>query len=252
MQGLETCAAIERIRMGRGEILRVKNFDAFDRYVMSIFPIGLEEPSDVPSDRIAAVRALGDAKATSRGRYEGVFLRSMKPDTAILNESGASLDITRLTELWGVAAITLDDSRSYRFSGRLVIVENAEPFWKFEDELPDVDLAIYSAGRLSERVLSWLASKHMAGCEIAYWGDYDPVGCLEYLRIQSRCGQRVGLHAPSRVDELLPVHGKRSLLDGQITELTSLRGRSLPPELKRLMELFDQHRRGLEQEALLM
>ena len=39
-----------------------------------------------------------------------------------------------------------------------------------------------------------------------------------------------------------------SLLDSE----SSIRGPSLRPEVKRLVELFDQNRHGLEQEALLM
>ncbi|MCC5785912.1 MAG: hypothetical protein JJU33_04325 [Phycisphaerales bacterium] len=252
VMALETCGAVECRRSGRGETIRVKNLDAFELFVSSRYPIGLEEPEELPRDRIDAVRLLGNAKTALRGRYEGLLLRSVKPGVAIVNQSGNVIQIAELTELCGAAAITLEDSRRYRFAGRVVVVENAEPFWQFEQEVPEGDLAIYAAGRLSERVLSWLASEEMAECDIVQWGDYDPVGCTEYLRLKGRCGDRVSLHAPSRVDALLPVHGKTTLLTEQTTALTQLRRLALPPEVTRLMELFDRHQRALEQEALLM
>lgn len=249
---LETCGAVERCRAGRGEILRIQSVDAFTRFVSARYPLGLEDPDEEPSDRVGGVRLYGDAKTSARGRYEGVFLRSLNPGTALATPSGPEIPVAGLTAAGGVAAITLDGSRRYRFSGVVAVVENAEPFWEFERELPDVDLALYSAGRLSERVLSWLASDDMAHCRIVHWGDYDPVGCVEYLRIRERCGDRATMHAPPRVHELLPVYGKTSLITGQLETLTLLRGLALPPDAGNLLQLFDRYRRGLEQEALLI
>lgn len=252
VEALTTCGAIESRPAGRGEIIRIKNPDAFDRFVSSRFPLGLADPDELPSDRVDAVRLLGNAKTTLRGRYEGLLLRAIKPGIALVNQSGSTIQVTELTEMCGAAAITLEESRRYRFAGRIVIVENAEPFWRFEQEVPEADLAIYAAGRLSDRVLSWLSSEEMDECDIIHWGDYDPVGCAEYLKLKARCGDRVSLHAPPRVDALLPIHGKAALLADQMAALTQLRMLSLPPELRRLIELFDRHQRGLEQEALLM
>ena len=249
---LETCGAVERRRAGRGEVVRVRSVEAFGLFVSDRFPLGLEEPIETAEDRVAGVRLFGDAKAAVRGRSEGVFLRSSKPGIVLESESGHAVPVAEWTSIAGAAAITLEESRRWRFSGTIAIVENAEPFWQFEQELPHVDLAIYAAGRLSERVLDWLASEELAGCRLVHWGDYDPVACMEYVRLSNRCPERATMHVPDRVAELLPVYGKPSLLADQIDTLTSLRHIAAPPEVVQLLALFDRHRRGLEQEALLL
>lgn len=132
-----------------------------------------------------------------------------------------------------------------------MIVENAEPFWQFEKELSRADLAVYAAGRVSERTLNWLESEEMAGCRLVHWGDYVPVACMEYVRLSDRCPGRATMPVPARVAELLPVYGKPSLIADQIDTLAALRHCAAPPQA-RILTLFDQHRRGLEQEALLI
>jgi hypothetical protein len=249
---LETCGAIERRPAGRGELLRVRSVEAFGLFVSDRFPLGLEDPGDTPADRVSGVRLHGDAKAAVRGRNEGVFLRSTKPGTSLESESGQILPVAEWTSIGGVAALTLEETRRWRFTGTVAIVENAEPFWQFERELPQADLAVYASGRLSERMLGWLASEEMAGCRFVHWGDYDPVGCMEYVRLCNRCPGRAIMHVPARVADLLPVYGKQSLLTDQIDTLSALRGVVVPPEVGQLLAMFDQLRRGLEQEALLL
>lgn len=251
VSALETCGAVVRQRAGRGEILVIRDRGAFDLYLHSHFPLGVDEVAE-PQDRIDGVRLYGNAKTASRGRCEGVFMRSHKPDTAMVASDGHSLPVGKLTAVAGVAAATLDEVRRWRFVGTVAVIENTEPFWHYERELPDVDLAIYAAGRLSERVLAWLGSDDMAGACLVHWGDYDPVGCLEFLRLRERCGERAGMYLPTRIDELLPIYGKASLIDDQIQVLAVLRQLDLPNDVRSLLNLFDRHRRGLEQEALLV
>lgn len=249
---LETCGAIERRPAGRGELLRVHSIEAFSLFVSDRFPLGLEDPGDTPADRVSGVRLFGDAKAALRGRCEGVFVRSTKSGTSLESESGQLLPVAEWTSIGGVAALTLEESRHWQFSGTVAIVENAETFWQFERELPEADLAVYAAGRLSERVVGWLASEGMRGCRLVHWGDYDPVGCMEFIRLRERCGDRVTTHLPRRVEDLLPKFGKAALLTDQIDILTALRRLAAPSEVAALLDMFDRHRRGLEQEALLM
>lgn len=249
---LETCGAIERRPAGRGELLRVRSVEAFGLFVSDRFPLGLEDSGEMPTDRVSGVRLYGDAKTALRGRSEGVFLRSTKRGTSLESESGQLLPVADWTSIGGVAALTLEESRLWRFSGTVAIVENAEPFWQFERELPQADLAVYAAGRLSERVLGWLASEGMAGCRLVHWGDYDPVGCMEFIRLRGRCGDRATMHLPGRVEDLLQTFGKAALLTDQIETLTALRRLAAPGEVAALLEMFDRHRRGLEQEALLI
>lgn len=252
LTALETCGALGRRSAGRGEVVWVSHQGAFELYLTRHFPLGIEEAGDPPDDRVSGVRLFGDAKTAARGRFEGVFIRSHKPETSLVSGDGVRLHVGELTAAAGVAALTLDAARRWSFSGTVAVVENAEPFWQYERELPEVDLAVFASGRLSERVLVWLASDDMAACRLVHWGDYDPVGCMEFIRLRERCGDRAAMHVPSRVEDLLQTFGKAALLTDQLDTLATLRRLAAPPEVAALLEMFDRNRRGLEQEALLI
>ncbi|MCA9125649.1 MAG: hypothetical protein KDB22_01145 [Planctomycetales bacterium] len=91
----------------------------------------------------------------------------------------------------------------------------------------------------------------MESCPILHWGDYDPVGIAEYLRLTQHCGDRVQTYIPNNLELLLKRHGKRKLITDQVEILGRLRGRSTNSHVARMIELFDKYRRGLEQELLL-
>lgn len=252
LTALETCGALKRRSSGRGEVVLVSNIAPFDLYVKRRFPLGIEETGNLPEDRVSGVRMFGDAKTAPRGRCEGVFVRSHKPEASLVSADGVHLRAGELTASAGVAALTLDAERRWTFRGTVAVVENAEPFWQHERELPEVDLAIFASGRLSERALSWLASDDMATCRLVHWGDYDPVGCMEFIRLRDRCGPRVTMHLPNRVEDLLPRFGKAVLLSDQLDTLATLRSLDVPREVTCLLAMFDRFRRGMEQEALLI
>lgn len=252
LASLLTCGAVERRQVGRGVVFRVANSEAFEAFVQEQFPIGLDAVLEDATDRTSGVRLFGDAKKARRGTWEGVFVRSAKPGTTLVSSLGKSLAIDQLTMVGGGAAIVLGGTRQWSFRGTIAVVENAEAFWQHERVLPEVDLAVYASGRISERVLGWLASDDMAACRVVHWGDYDPVGCLEYLRLVSRIGNRVRMHLPDSVSQLLPVHGKHALIADQVKELDALRRLHHDDTIASLVRLFDKYRRGLEQEALLI
>jgi hypothetical protein len=152
--------------------------------------------------------------------------------------------------LAGGAAILLSGESRWRCSGLVATIENEEAFWSHHKVLPDIDLAIYARGRMSERLLSWLASDELGGCRFIHWGDYDPTGVAEYVRLRNACLGRVTLHVPVDIEALLARYGKRELVEGQVSALQSLRSDS-DDVVQQLVRLFDLHRRGLEQELLL-
>jgi len=248
---LHTCGAAGHRRSGRGAVIYVSNAAAFERFVMSRFPLGLDANPDDVEDRASGVRLFADAKTARRGRYEGLFIRSTAPGATLVSDKGL-LPVSEHTALAGGAALRLGDANEWSFRGVVAVIENAEAFWQHERVLPDVDLAVFACGRLSERALTWLASDGMSGCRLVHWGDYDPVGCLEYLRLRGRCGDRTRMHLPASVRELLPRHGKRRLIVEQVAELDSLRRMASDESVAGLLGLFDAHHKGLEQEALLM
>ncbi|CAG0986386.1 hypothetical protein PHYC_02047 [Phycisphaerales bacterium] len=251
LRELQTCGATSERPSGRGSVFFVSNANAFELFVQDRYPLGLDRDLGDVEDRASGVQLFADAKAARRGRFEGVFARSTVLG-ATLNSDDGTIPVGQLTPLAGGAAVCFGDDRKWSFRGVVAVIENAEAFWQHERVLPDVDLAVFASGRLSERVLSWLASNEMSDCHFVHWGDYDPFGCVEYLRLRERCPGRTRMYFPASVAELLPRHGKRRLILEQVRELDALRTMAFDAAVTELIAMFDTHRRGLEQEALLM
>ena len=194
----------------------------------------------------------GDAKRAARGACEGVFVRSTRPGANVLSADGkTAIPVSELTASAGGAALLLDDDHAWSFAGTVALIESAEAFWH-HDLVLDVDLAIYTAGRMSSRrLLAWLASTNMEQCRYVHWGDYDPVGAAEYLRIAGNCPGRVTMHLPANLDSLIAQYGKRDLITGQVSMLHDVRKHTHDPTISHLIDCWDRHHRGLEQEILL-
>jgi hypothetical protein len=251
VESLRTCGALDLKPTAQGILLRICNHGAFQDFLDARCPGGLYVSIDEIEDRSAAVAAFGDAKALRRGPCEGVFIRSIKPNVMIVAGDGGAIPVTDLTRLAGGAALLLSDESQWSFAGTVAVVENAEAFWRHERVLAEVDLAVFACGKMSGRLVDWLASDFMGDCQITHWGDYDPIGVAEYVRLAQSCPGRVTSYAPPEVTDLLPKFGKRELITDQSAHLDRLRNKLQDPIVHRMVDLFDRHRRGLEQEILL-
>jgi len=254
VESLQTCGAVELrpARRGRGIVLCITGQQAFRRFIEARFPQGLDVNVDAIPDRAAAVAMLADAKAIRRGVGQGIFVRSTKADVEIQSaDGGVSIPVSQLTAKAGGTGIQLSANKTWTFTGDVVVVENADAFWRHDVVLPGVDLVILTGGVMSDRLLQWLSSPAMAHAHFTHWGDYDPVGVCEYVRLAEACPGRVETYAPPEVDELLPVYGKRTLVTRQASYLDRLRSRPFNSYVRRMIDLFDKNRRGLEQEVLL-
>jgi hypothetical protein len=254
IDALRTCGAVDfrPARHGRGVLLYVTNENALERFIKARLPGGANVDWSTISNRASAVACLADAKAVRKSVGQGIFVRSAKTNTIIRSLDGqVELPVGKLSSDAGGAAIQLSSGNRWAFAGTIVVVENADAFWQYEIVLPNVDLAVFGSGNLSDRLIEWLAASEMSACDIVHWGDYDPVGVCEYLRLAEACVNRVEPFAPMEVDALLPVYGKRSLVTRQPQYLERLRNKSSDPYVARMIRLFDVHRRGLEQEVFL-
>lgn len=259
VESLQACGAAGYLPSpaGRGLRFRIQNESAFERFVQSRCPSGLNIDNVSLESRADGVAHFGDAKAFSHSIAEGVFLRATKPNIVLRCEpSGSDLSVSDLTSIAGCAAIKIADRSSstsqWSFTGSIAVIENADAFWLHERVLPDVDLAVFASGRMSGRLLGWLSSSGLATCPIIHWGDYDPVGVAEYIRLTEHCGDRVQTFVPDNLESLLKRHGKRKLITDQVEILGRLRQHSANPHVARMIALFDKHRKGLEQELLLV
>ncbi|MGE3241675.1 MAG: Wadjet anti-phage system protein JetD domain-containing protein [Pirellulales bacterium] len=251
---LRTCGAVDfgPAKCGRGVALYVANEKALERFIKARLPGGADIDRSAITERAAAVVLRADAKAVRKSVGQGIFVRSTKTDCIFRSADGqVEVPVGRLSCDTGGAAIQLSTDRIWTFTGTVVVIENADAFWQHQTVLPNVDVAIFGCGNLSDRLVSWLGSTEMNGCDIAHWGDYDPVGVCEYLRLIEACGRRVEPFAPLDIEALLPIYGKRSLVTRQPRYLERLRHKICDPYVARMVHLFDTHRRGLEQEVLL-
>jgi hypothetical protein len=253
VEQLKICGAAEiRLGKGRGFRLHLRDLAVFANYIESQYPAGLDIAAEDLVDRASAVALLGDAKAVRHGSHRGIFVRSVKRNVTMDRaDTAEKLPIGELTVTAGGAAIVIGAGIEWRFTGFVAIIENAETFWRYEFVLPEVDLAIFAQGRMSERVLAWLASPLLAGSHFIHWGDYDPVGAAEYLRLITACPGRVQMHLPADLEVLLSKYGKSALVAGQTDVLDGLRDSADDPTVMKLVTLFDKYGRGLEQEILL-
>lgn len=251
VEQLLTCNAVRWRPSGRGRVLQVIDEGALEAIIEQRYPLGLDDPQPA-HDRASAVWGTGDAKRAARGACEGIFMRSTRPGVVLrAAEDGSTIPVTDLTRVAGGAALLLDDERTWQFAGTVAVVENAEAFWRHHRVL-DVDLAIYSAGRMSSRrLLAWLASDVMRDCLYVHWGDYDPVGAAEYLRLCEACPGRVHMHLPGNLDALVARYGKRELLVDQLDTLRHVRHFTADAVIAQLVDIWDRRQRGLEQELLL-
>ena len=219
---------------------------------LSELPQGVTAALDDLPDRAASVAALASAKGVRHGAYQGVFVRSTKPGIQIHRCDGkGSVDVSGMTRIARGAAIVLSKDDAWTFSGTVATVENEEAFWNHHCVLPTVDLAIYTHGKMSNRLLSWLGSEAMSQCEYLHWGDYDPIGVNDYRRLAKMCPGRVRFYVPDGLEELLAKYGNTKLIEKQAEFLTRLRKHTANPVVESMIRLFDLYRRGLEQELLL-
>jgi len=233
-------------------LLRIQDESVFKKLLLSVLPQGLTAALEELPDRAASIAALASAKGVPHGAYQGVFVRSTKGDTQIYRCDGkGSVDVSGMTRVARGAAIVLSKEDSWTFSGTVTTVENEEAFWNHDVVLPTVDLAIYTHGKMSNRLLSWLGSEAMSQCEYLHWGDYDPIGVNDYRRLARMCPGRVRFFVPDGLEELLAQFGNTKLIEKQAKFLTRLRKYAADPIVESMIHLFDIYRRGLEQELLL-
>lgn len=249
LKGLLHAGVLQEERAGAGIRVVVKDAAALQAFAEKNYPSGLcGEREELPS-RARAVAELRDSKK-AKGRCPAtVLLRGFRG--CMLNAGGDSLQIAAWTAQAGVAAVARDRLSTWTFRGVMAIVENLEVFWNIEKISTEVDLALFSEGRLDQKILDWLASPTMEGARIIHFGDYDPVGLDEYLRYKEVCLGRVELFRPSDLEELIRKYGKPRLLADSASIMARLR-RTKNPEVAAILMLIDRYGAGLEQEALLI
>ncbi len=234
-------------RSGAGRRLVVRDTAALQDFIHVHFPGALTP--DLAASRLAGVAGFRNSKVFASDTPEIVSVRAWS-ETAILDDgqpTGAAVATTR----HGVFSFLLH--QRYALHGNTALVENPIVFLQFERLHLPIDLAIYGHGRVSSRLLEWLASLEGPRLSLLHLPDYDPVGLSEFERLRNRLGNRVRLHLPPELPARFARFSNPALLANPAARasLASLR-QSTIPEVRQVVALIDQHNAGLEQEALLV
>lgn len=238
--------AVQEERRGGGRVIRMTNRGSVDRFVAAEYPGGLFWESASPSEFEATVKT----KNSKRGHAE-FHVVLMRGSGQLVFPDGYVLDFAPSQNAPGCVSFLLGDAvpRSHGIR-RLVLVENLRLVPRFKEFCPEADAALWTAGKLPEAVIAWLASDAWQGTSFIHAGDYDPVGVREFERLYAQLGERVTLHLPDNLAELF-CHASKKLLDQQ--DSSRLRSQSSHPDAgcRLVVSLILEHGAGLEQQAIL-
>lgn len=247
LRPLVAANVIVELRSGSGRRLIVQDQATLGVFIEKNFP-NVEANDNLPH-RVVGVKRFRDSKAFASDNPEIVQVRAWQRN--VLRRNGRTIDAVAETDLHSVFAFQA--GTPYSLHGRCALVEGPVMFSSFERLGLEVPLVMYGQGRISARLLEWLAKQADQEFSLLHLPDYDPVGLHEFQRIRGILGPRVYLYLPENLDELFARYSKRQLLQKRKSQvlLAKLR-RSDCSEVQRVVGFMDKYNAGLEQEALLV
>lgn len=240
-------------RSGAGEKLCVRNAETLSSFILDRFPFTELEMEAEISRRIASVGRFRNSKALRSDTPDIVTVRGWS-DIALWHK-GKSVVVSEATRKHTVFSFALAPDTEYELRTSCALVENPAVLLGFErlNIQSEVSLAIFSGGRVSHRLLDWLARQTASSFHVHHFPDYDPVGLSEYARLQARLGDRASLYFPANLADYFQRLGNRELLQFPATRRLLAKLRSVRiPEVCSVIDLIDRHNAVLEQEALLL
>jgi hypothetical protein len=157
-----------------------------------------------PQTRHEAVLALKDAHQ-SNTTYPTLAVRRLC-NSGTISFNGREVDVFEISKSF--LSILESELTSWLLSGKIVLIENLEPFLHAELVHTDFDFAVYYAGTISSEVLAWISTQDV---EILMAPDYDPVGLSQFEKVRSVANPRLWI--PSDITEKFETyHNKDALL----------------------------------------
>lgn len=247
---------------GSGEVLTVTQDREFRAWLSKNYPAfdgGVAIPEG--AQRAAAVALRRDSKATGDGVSRSIIsMRAWEPGTNTVRIDGKPLEVTALTRTHNVAASVISNVTVLDLGrAQAMLVENLECFLAAETLGTAATLALYSGGRVSERLITCLARSQLGQTPLLHLPDYDPVGLDDYLRLKQQLGERVRLFVPSDLEQRFERFSATSLITEKRRNRELLEKfmaeRPKPAdwpcaESAQVFQLIRHHGAGLEQESL--
>lgn len=236
-------------RSGAGRRLVVHDPDSLREFFARRYP-DAQAFEGAPS-RIVGVARFRESKELPNDAAEIVCMRAWKAGALFRNDE--CVDVATATREHGVFAFSLEKECPYSLRGPCALVESPVIFACVERlDLP-LALAIYGHGRISNRLIDWLARVPATDFTVLHLPDYDPVGLNEYTRLRAKLGACVKLHIPEDLPARFARFSKRSLLEmGNSQNLLRNLRKSPVADIRPVLDLIEKHNAGLEQEALLL
>jgi hypothetical protein len=241
-------------RAGAGRRIEVRNQETLAQFITRHYPAGLF--TDLAADeeldrRTLALSRYRNTKALGGLDFEIVEYRLSGAEPLLIG--GATVGRSGVRGNLG-AFVLYDrrtDERAVRFAGVVATVENPTVLIRHDWEAYGVDLAIATYGRMSRRLIDWLASESMRDAQVVHYGDYDPVGLSEFCRLEVALGSRASLFIPDRIERLFSKYSDRELLSRSSGLLPALQ-RSHHKGVQDILRLMAEFCGALEHEALLI
>lgn len=197
---------------------------------------------DAPQTRHEAVLAVKDAHQSTT-TYPSLGVRKLRNSGKILFE-GNEVQVVQGSKSF--SSIIEQEFSSWSVAGKIVLIENLEPFLHAEIVHTDYDFAVYYAGTISSDTLTWLSTQDV---EILMAPDYDPVGLSQFEKVRRVTNTK--LWVPGDIAEKFETyHNKETLLKQNnraimisLLELTDLDSSTLD-----IVELISKHQGCLHQE----
>ena len=238
-------------RSGTGRRLVVCDMPALQHFVKARFPDAAT--SKGTHSRIVGVARFRDSKALAADTSDIVMLRAWSNEA--LWRDDVRVPAATATTMHGVFSFVLAPNSRYELRVPCALVENPAMLFAFErlGLTSSIPVALYAGGRVSTRVLNWLAGIAHPDFRLIHLPDYDPVGLSEFVRVRSALGGRAALHLPSGLEVAFSRFSNTGLLRRAASQslLPGLRASPLP-EVRCILTLIERHNAGLEQEALLL
>lgn len=250
--------ALREERRGGGWVVVVANQESLKRFVGRQFPSGLFGENDTSAGRrTQSLNRFGDTKSMPGLDFEFVLLRAFggAQVTTKISSRTIKVDAPEITRQTGCVALTLQDTGDTTdlpfLRGNVATVEGPELFYRFDWATVGVSIAILTYGRMSERMLNWVASPMIDG-ELTHFGDYDPVGLDEYRRLKERA-PRATFYIPANLENYFKENKflKPALMDKNSALLCRL-AEMQDADILTVMDLMRRYGGGVEQEVLLL
>ncbi|MBZ0131033.1 MAG: hypothetical protein K8F53_00305 [Rhodocyclaceae bacterium] len=252
LKPLFAAEALKEERSGAGAVVVVRNREVLVAFAARCYPGGLDQPAS-PSDagpRAASLMAYGDTKASGEGLdREIVLIRAFGAATGTI--LGRTVELGAVTREMGCAAFVLSEKDRPGFEGVMALIEGPEVFLDFERTGIKADIVILYNGRISNRMIEWLASPEMAKASFLHCPDYDPVGLDEFARVERALGDRIRLYIPEKIEELFAASRNVKIIEDNAAIKYRL---AAHPNvgIQNVLRLIDRYGVGLEQEVLLL